>query len=163
VTTAKIRSHFHDHSRSFPESIDDVDSALDLLLDEFVIPGFASNRLTFVVEYPASQAALARVKKNRDGIEIALRFEAFLGTNELANGFYELADGAEQLRRFEQDNVRRQSRGQTPMPIDRALIEALNAEFPECSGVAMGLERVFMAVSGAAHIQQVQSFGAHNA
>lgn len=163
IAVSDIKSVFVQSERSFPSSIDDLDDALNLFVDEFIVQEFSSSRLTFLVDYPASQAALARVTKNADGCEVAERFEAFIGSVELANGFHELSDAAEQRVRFDKDNLLRASRTQTVMPVDDHLISALDAGFPDCAGVALGLDRLCMVVAGATHINQVQSFGGHNA
>lgn len=130
---------------------------LDWLLVECVAPAFAKDEFTFLYHYPASQAALARLDEKDP--RVANRFELFYGELELANGFYELTDAQQQLQRFEQENAVRKLRGQQIMPIDHALIAALGAGLPDCSGVAIGLDRLLMVLTENEKIQRVISFG----
>ncbi len=118
------------------------DTWLDLVLSSRVAPQFAEDRLTLLRHYPASQAALARLcpANNR----VADRFEVFLGSMELANGYVELTDVAEQRRRIDEECERRNKLGHPALPIDHNLIAALEAGLPECAGVALGFERLQM-------------------
>ncbi len=118
------------------------DAALDLLLTALVEPGIAPLGAVFVTDYPASQAALARLRPDRPAL--AERFELYVDGIELANGFTELADAAEQRRRFEADNRMRQARGLAPVPFDEALLAALEHGLPDCAGVALGFDRLLM-------------------
>ncbi len=132
------------------------DGWLDLLLSHCLEPGLGRNQLTFVYDYPPSQAALAR---RREGpTTVAERFELYLDGLELANGFQELTDAAEQRGRFERDLRARAAAGQPVPPIDQAFLAALAAGLPEASGVALGLERLLMRGLGLSHIDQVLSF-----
>ena len=97
---------------------------------------------------------LARVAE-RDGVPVAERFELYLGALELANGYHELADGAEQRARFERDHAVRGSRGDALPAIDDALLDALDAGFPDCAGVALGVDRLMMAMLGTGRIADV--------
>ncbi len=135
---------------------DDKDMWLDWLMLVKVAPSFDKQAFTFLYDYPASQASLARLDK--DDLRKANRFELFYGELELANGFYELTDATEQAQRFENDNLIRQQRQQKIMPIDYKLLAALNAGLPDCSGVAIGIDRLLMLVSDAGHIKNVMSF-----
>jgi lysyl-tRNA synthetase class 2 len=137
------------------------DDCLDLLLSTVVAPRLGAGRLTFVYEFPASQAALARVKPG-DPL-VAERFELFLDGVELANGFHELADSAEQRRRFERDLDWRRTHGLDQPPIDGHLLEALAQGMPDCSGVALGFDRLVMRAAGARHIDEVIAFPAERA
>ena len=134
----------------------DRDMRLDYLFATEVQPRFPADHLTVVHGYPASQAALARL--NPDDERIAERFEVFWGSVELANGYRELTCADEQRQRFKQDNVRRKLLGRPPMPIDKNLLAALNTGLPECCGVALGLERLLLMISGSEHIDQVIPF-----
>lgn len=133
---------------------EDRDACLDLIMSTLVIPRLGHDGLTFVYDYPASQAALARI----DG-PVAARFEAFLDGLELTNGFHELGDAAEQRRRFEQDRARRVATGLPIAPLDEALLAALAHGLPECAGVALGFDRLVMCAVGARHIDEVLAFG----
>lgn len=135
----------------------DRDLWLDVLLSHVVEPWLGSRGLCFVYDYPASQAALARTAL-RDGIEVAERFELYVDGVELANGYHELTDPAEQRRRFERDNRRRQQCGAAPRSIDERLLAALAAGLPDCAGVALGVDRLLMLASGESDIRRVLSF-----
>lgn len=131
----------------------DRDACLDLIMATIVGPALGHERLTFVYDYPASQAALAKIRG-----QVASRFEAYLYGVELANGFHELADAAEQRARFEHDLQERARRGLPTHPIDERFLAALEHGLPECSGVALGFDRLVMCASGATHIDQVLAF-----
>ncbi len=132
------------------------DACLDLLFSLRVQPELEKSRAVFVSHYPASQAALAQIDANDP--RQALRFECFVDGMELANGYQELTDAAEQARRFAADINTRKQRGLPPVPMDRQLLSALETGLPECSGVALGLDRLLMLVTGASHIQDVLWF-----
>ena len=132
------------------------DDWLDWLFATKVAPGLAKDRLTVVRHYPASQAALARLCP--DDARVADRFEVFYGDVELANGYVELTDAAEQRRRIEEDNEERKRRGRTIRPVDEALLAALEAGLPQCAGVAMGLERLQMVLDNTDDIHDVVTF-----
>lgn len=129
------------------------DACLDLIMSTLVGPHLGRERLTFIHDYPASQAALARVRGR-----VASRFEAYLDGIELANGFHELTDVKEQRNRFEADNADRQQRGLPVMPIDEHFVAALDHGLPECAGVALGFDRLVMCASDAKHIDEVIAF-----
>jgi len=133
------------------------DMWLDWLMTQAIAPAFSKQEFTFLYDYPASQAALARIGTDNPGI--AHRFEIFAGELELGNGFYELIDAQEQGRRFDNENLRRQRQGQEEIPVDKNLLAALEHGLPECSGVAIGLDRLLMVLLGKAHITEVVSFG----
>lgn len=135
---------------------DDRDGWLDRLLTGVVAPRFAPDRLTFLYDWPASQAALARIDTHDP--RVAARFEAFWGELELANGFHELADAAEQRARFEAENERRRGEGAEPLPLDEYLLAALAAGLPDCAGVAVGFDRLVMLAAGADTIDAVLPF-----
>lgn len=157
IDSAIIEAYFRDNDRSWPASIgSDTDAALDLLMDEFVLPTLPADRATFITDYPASQAALARLAPDGRSAE---RFELYFGTLELANGFHELSDAAEQRRRFENDLHVRRAQALPAVPIDEHLLQALAEGLPDCAGVALGIERLLMVLSGADHIDDVLAFG----
>ncbi|MCW0392730.1 EF-P lysine aminoacylase EpmA [Xanthomonas sacchari] len=131
------------------------DDWLDLLMTHCLQPAFPADRLTVVHDWPASQCALARV---RDGDPpVAERFELYLGSYELANGYHELNDAAEQRRRFLRDHALRQARGAVLPPLDERLLQALPA-LPDCAGVAVGVDRLLMAMRGTAQIGEVLAY-----
>ncbi len=134
----------------------DRDMRLDYLFATQIQPHFPADRLTVVHGYPASQAALARLDPEDD--RIAERFEVFWGAVELANGYRELTCPETQRRRFDKDNLRRSKLGRPTMPVDENLLAALDAGLPECSGVALGVDRLLMVMHGSDHIDQVAPF-----
>ncbi|KMM76080.1 lysyl-tRNA synthetase [Xanthomonas sp. NCPPB 1128] len=131
------------------------DDWLDLLMTHCLQPAFPADRLTVVHDWPASQCALARI---RDGDPpVAERFELYLGGYELANGYHELNDAAEQRRRFLRDHALRQARGAVLPPLDERLLQAL-PDLPDCAGVAVGVDRLLMAMRGTAQIGEVLAY-----
>ena len=132
------------------------DVALDLLMGALVGPALGAGRITFVHEYPASQAALARTLPGSPAV--AARFEAYVCGLELCNGFHELADAAEQRRRFEADRHARAARRLPLPPVDERLLRALATGFPDCAGVALGLDRVLMLALGCDSLAGVLPF-----
>jgi lysyl-tRNA synthetase class 2 len=131
------------------------DDWLDLLLTHRLQPSFPRDRITLVYDFPATQCALARIRAGDP--PVAERFELFLGPYELANGYHELADAAEQRARFEHDNARRRARGHRELPLDERLLAALPA-MPDCAGVALGVERLLMCMAGTDDIRDVLAF-----
>jgi lysyl-tRNA synthetase class 2 len=135
---------------------DDVDEWLDWIMGALVAPRLPENGLTCVYDFPPSQAALARIR--HDSPPVAERFEVFWGGMELVNGFQELTDVAEQRFRFERDNARRREKGLPVIRLDERFLAAMENGLPESSGVALGLDRLLMAATGAKHIREVVSF-----
>lgn len=133
-----------------------VEVLRDLLLTHLVEPQLGRGRLTALYDYPASQAALARIRPGDP--PVAERFEIYLEGIELANGFHELGNVAEQRTRFERDNTRRRERREPAMPMDERLLAALEAGLPDCAGVALGFDRLVMLAAGAKSIQDVLAF-----
>ncbi|MEA3276333.1 MAG: EF-P lysine aminoacylase EpmA [Pseudomonadota bacterium] len=132
------------------------DGWLDLLLTHRIESGLGRGCLTFVCDYPPSQAALARVRDEPE--PVAERFELYLEGMELANGFQELTDAAEQRRRFSADLGRRAAVGMSGSPPDEAFLAALEAGMPESAGVALGIDRLLMVATGRRHIDEVLAF-----
>lgn len=132
------------------------DDWLDLLFATRIAPGFATDRLTVLRHYPASQAALARLCP--DDRTVADRFEVFRGALELANGYVELTDAGEQQQRIDADNADRRHRGRTTRPVDTKLLAALQSGLPECAGVALGFERLQMLHDATDDIRDVITF-----
>jgi len=137
------------------------DTWLDLLMSHCIEP--ALPKACFVFDYPASQCALARQAQDEWGNKVARRFEVYINGIELANGYHELTDAIEQARRFKADDQSRQAMGKVAMAADIRLIQALEAGLPECSGVALGIERLLMLVSGEKDISKVMAFSHHRA
>jgi lysyl-tRNA synthetase class 2 len=132
------------------------DAWLDLLMSHLIQPRLRDQGMTFVFDYPDTQAALARVRDGRP--PVAERFELFLGDVEVANGFHELTDAQEQRRRFESELSERQRRRLPVGPLDQRLLRALKSGLPDSSGVAVGLDRLLMFFSNARHIREVLAF-----
>jgi len=132
---------------------------LDLLLATWIAPKFNRDTLTVLRHYPADQAALARLCPLDD--RVADRFEIFAGAIELANGFVELTDAAEQRRRFEADVARRRDSGKPVHPVDERFLSALDSGLPACAGVAIGFERLQMIHDRTEDIRDVMTFGFH--
>jgi lysyl-tRNA synthetase class 2 len=136
--------------------IQQTDGWLDLLLTHLIEPHLAQGRMTFLYGYPASQAALAKISS--DSPPVAERFELYLQGMEIANGFHELTDGAEQQRRFQAENQARLAAGVTPVPMDERLLSALQHGLPDCAGVALGIDRLLMVLAGEPRIGSVLAF-----
>jgi lysyl-tRNA synthetase class 2 len=132
------------------------DMLLDLLMGAIVGPTLGRGAPCFVHRYPASQAALARLDPG--DARVALRFELYLQGMELANGFVELTDAAEQRARFEAERRARALRGLEVPLADERLLAALAAGLPECAGVALGFDRALMIACGARDIGAVMPF-----
>lgn len=128
---------------------------LYLLLSHGIEPHLGQQKPLFLYDFPASQAALAKIKPGNP--PVAARFEVYYRGIELANGYHELTDPLEQKRRFDLDNLERQRQGLTVMPDDTLLIAALEQGLPECSGIALGIDRLLMLAAGATSIHEIMS------
>lgn len=136
---------------------EDISTALDLLISQYIEPKLPRG-LVFIFDYPACQSALARVIEDEAGQRVAKRFEAFLNGMELANGYWELQDAKEQRLRFIADNEQRIKSGLPPVGLDERLLAAMEAGLPDCAGVALGVDRLLLQLSGAKSIAEVLSF-----
>lgn len=128
------------------------DDCLDLIRTHWLEALLPSGQLSYIFDFPASQAALAQL--NNDG-KTARRFELFVGGFELANGYFELTDATEQTRRFSRDCALRAERGLPAVKMDQDLLDALHSGLPSCAGVAVGLERLLMLLLGVRDISKV--------
>ncbi|MEZ6063224.1 MAG: EF-P lysine aminoacylase EpmA [Planctomycetaceae bacterium] len=135
---------------------DDRDDLLNLLLAEYVEPKLGSDSPLFLTDYPASQAALAELSDTDH--RVAKRFELYVGGIELCNGYQELTDVAELRKRDETQNASRTCHGVSPLPGAARLMNAMRYGLPNCSGVALGFDRLVMAATGAASIRDVIPF-----
>ena len=131
------------------------DDWLDLLMTHCIQPHFSDDTLTVVHDWPASQAALARIRPGTP--PLAERFELYLGAVELANGYHELNDADEQRARFVRDHAVRSARGTVLPALDERLLAALPA-LPDCAGVAVGVDRLLMAMNRTPRIADVLAF-----
>jgi len=134
---------------------------LDLLISLVIQPALPEECLTFVYDFPADQAALARIRPGRP--PKAERFELYLGRTELANGYQELTDAIEQQRRFAAENTQREKRCEATCETDHHLVAALEHGLPECAGVALGVDRLLMNLCDAETISDVTAFPYSNA
>ena len=139
----------------------DYDGWLDMVAGDMVYPALGKGRLTFIYNYPASQAALARLWPGDP--PVAERFEAFIDGVELVNGFHELADPKEQRRRFQADRTYRGQHGLMDVPYDEHLLSALSQGLPDCAGVALGVDRLVMIAARARSLEEVIAFPADRA
>jgi lysyl-tRNA synthetase class 2 len=146
-----------EHLASVPDGLpaDKIDPWLHLLLTHWLEPRLPQGAV-FVHDFPVSQASLARVRAQP--LPVAERFELYVHGVELANGFHELADAEEQLRRFSRDNHIRQVCGQRVMPVDALLLAALEHGLPDTSGVALGFDRLVMLAAGLVDIDRAMPF-----
>lgn len=131
------------------------DDWLDLLVTHRLQPALPPDVITIVYDFPATQCSLARIRAGHP--PLAERFELYLGRQELANGYHELNDAAEQRARFMHDNARRAARGQRELPLDENLLAVLD-RLPDCAGVALGIERLLMHLLGTDDIRDVLAF-----
>lgn len=136
---------------------DTKDDVLMLLLSESIEPKIGFDRPCFIYDFPASQAALSKIKNN-----IGERFEVYVNGIELANGFHELQNAEEQRKRFIHDNEKRKQLNKSVMPIDENLLNALEYGLPACAGVALGVDRLIMLALQKEKLQEVLSFNISN-
>jgi len=134
----------------------DRDTCLDLLLVHCVEPNLGTDRPTILYDYPASQAALARVRD--DDPPVAERFELYAHGVELANGYHELLDADELLRRNKAVNEQRVADGKLQLPEKSRLLAAMDHGLPACTGVALGFDRLVMVAAVATSIANVMAF-----
>lgn len=130
----------------------------DYLMVFLVEPTLASNGPEFILDYPPSQAALAQTYVDAEGYTWARRFELFVNQVELCNGYTELTDAVEQRRRFNADLEIRRAMNKPLPPLDERFLAALESGMPACSGVALGLDRLFMLALGKEEIADVILF-----
>jgi elongation factor P--(R)-beta-lysine ligase len=152
-----------------PDSLrsDDRDGWLDWILVEQVQPHLGEERPAIVYDYPASQAALARVREtggaspgseSQATVAVAERFELFVSGIELANGYHELVDPGVLRERNRANNAARVADGKAALPEDSRLLSAMDSGLPQAAGVALGFDRLVMLVAGAERIDQVVAF-----
>lgn len=147
------------HGIEPPASLDphgEEDAWRDLLLTHIIEPQLGQGQLSFLYDYPASQASLARVRA--DNPPLAERFELYLSGIELANGFHELADSEEQRARFQHQVQTRTAVGQPRVPTDEKLLQALKHGLPACAGVALGFDRLVMLAAGLKSVHETLAF-----
>jgi len=136
--------------------INEIDTWLTILMTHCIEPELGKNQPCFIYDFPASQAALARIEPGEP--PVAARFEVYYQGIELANGFYELQDVNEQRKRFENNLLERKQAGLPLLKIDELFLAALHHGLPDCAGVALGIDRLIMLSTKSEHIAQVLSF-----
>jgi lysyl-tRNA synthetase class 2 len=153
---SELKTCYEEKTKHSVPDIAERQALLDLLMSTIVEPQFPARRITFVTEYPAAQASLARL--NSQNPLVAERFEVFAGGLELGNGFHELSDATEQRERMQQELAYRKAHQLDEVQLDERLLAALEHGLPECSGVAMGVDRLCMLALDKPSIEQVISF-----
>lgn len=152
------------HQKIDPELTDiDRNDCLDLLFSHVIAPKLSSENACilsgfFVYDYPVTMSAGAQIRQNENGEEVASRFELFVNGLELANGYHELLDAEEQLERFQAEQRKRKDKGYPIYPFDHRLVDALSHGLPDCSGVALGIDRLLMLMMKTDHIADVLAF-----
>lgn len=137
------------------------DTLLQFLFSELVEPQIGQEKPVAVYHFPSTQAALAQISS--EDHRVAERFEFYYKGVELANGFHELSDVNELVRRFEQDNAQREKMGLPKLALDERFLEAIKSGIPNCSGVALGVDRLLMLALGVENINEIISFGINRA
>lgn len=130
---------------------------LDLLLTHCVEPHLGKDIPVFLYDFPMTQAALAKIRHDENP-SVASRFEVYFKGIELANGFHELQDAAEQAKRFANDLITRSEIGLNEVPIDENFLAALKHGLPDCAGVALGVDRLVMLATQNKSVSEVISF-----
>ncbi len=160
IDSEALQSLAHEKVSIRGDELNDTDY-LQLLMSHVIEPLLPCQ--CFVYNYPASQAALATIEENAEGVSVARRFELYCSGMELANGYAELADAEEQRSRFRQDQERRLELGLESVAEDKRLLQALEHGLPQCAGVALGIDRLLMVLTGAESIDRVLSFPTNKA
>lgn len=135
---------------------DDRDNWLQLLMTHVVEPRLDKAKITVIYDYPLAQAALAKIRYTDQ--PVAERFEVYVNGLELANGYHELTDFAEQQRRFKQDAEQRSLLKRGAVTPDEYYLAALKHGLPDCSGVALGVDRLVMLALNCKEIAEIYSF-----
>jgi lysyl-tRNA synthetase class 2 len=135
---------------------DDRDGLLNLLLAELVEPHLGKEHPQFLLDYPASQAALARIRSGNP--PVAERFELYIEGIEICNGYHELTDPEELRTRMQTQAAIRDREGLRSLPNHNRLLEAMQAGLPPCAGVALGVDRLLMSALGAESIGEITAF-----
>lgn len=158
VTVHELQSCIKDHNLKIHGNFANKDILLQLLMASFIEPNLGTELPFFIYDYPASQAALAKIHEGQ--IPVAERFEVYFHGIELANGFHELNDPVEQRVRFEQDLKERCALGLPEIPLDEEFLECLS-NMPDCSGVALGVDRLLMLAANANALSEVMNNFTH--
>ena len=156
ATADELRSICDDRRIVYPDTnwADSTDDWLDLLFAEVVQPALES---VIIYDFPASQSQLAEIRQDGEQA-VSERFELFLRGQEIANGYHEVRNAAELRQRFRRSRERRLTRGLSWLPIDSRLLNVMELGFPQCSGTALGLDRLLMVMLDADTIDDVLTF-----
>lgn len=152
--TNELKSMAQQHGLS--STIEERSVLLDFIFSDKITSTLGDTRPLFVYDYPACQSALAKLSNTTP--KVAERFELFINGMEIANGFHELTDADEQLARFEQDLTLRKKENRPDLPIDHLFLDALKQGLPDCAGVAVGIDRLLMVMTGINDICEVLGF-----
>ena len=152
--TNELKSMAQQHGLS--TTIEERSVLLDFIFSDKISSTLGDTRPLFVYDYPACQSALAKLSNTTP--KVAERFELFINGMEIANGFHELTDADEQLARFEQDLTLRKKENRPDLPIDHLFLDALKQGLPDCAGVAVGIDRLLMVMTGINDICEVLGF-----
>jgi lysyl-tRNA synthetase class 2 len=133
----------------------DRDTLLQLLVSFLIEPQLGQSELFVLSHFPATQAALSRTTHLPNGEQVACRFEVYYRGIELANGYHELTDAAEQRRRLEASNQARLMAGKETLKVDELFLEALASGIPDCCGVAVGFDRLLMLKHGENNLKNI--------
>jgi lysyl-tRNA synthetase class 2 len=155
ATIDELQSIVKKHAIPFDHTME-KNGWLDLLFTHCIEPHLGKDRPFFMYDFPASQAALAKIRLENP--PVASRFEVYFKGVELANGFHELQDATEQRRRFEANQIYRNEYHLPSIPLDENFLSALEHGLPECAGVALGLDRLILLTLNAEKIADVLSF-----
>jgi lysyl-tRNA synthetase class 2 len=156
ATLAELAACARKNKLDVHDDIHDRDTWLQLLMSHCIEPTLGKTRPFFVYDFPASQAALARIQSGNPAV--ASRFEVYVNGIELANGFHELQSADEQRTRFINNQHARKELGLNPMALDEYFLAALSYGLPNCAGVALGVDRLIMLATQSERIADVLSF-----
>jgi lysyl-tRNA synthetase class 2 len=156
ATVEDLRTLCNDRNIVYPDCHwgDSLNDWLDLLFSELVQPTLES---VIVYDFPASQSQLATIRQDGE-YAVSERFELFLKGQEIANGYHETRNAAELRHRFRENRKCRLARGQSWLPINSRLLTVMELGFPQCSGTALGIDRLLMAMLDADTIEDVLTF-----
>jgi len=161
IVELKQALYHHGVHGDWIETETEIDILLQVLFSECIENKIGLEAPCFIYNYPVSQASLA--KESEHDPRVSQRFECYFKGIELANGFNELTDVGEQIKRFELDNERRRSLGKDVKPIDENFVNALEFGLPSCAGVALGIDRLLMLAMEQNSIKEVMNFTIDNA
>jgi elongation factor P--(R)-beta-lysine ligase len=163
AATSALRATVRERGVPCPQGLadDDRDGWLNLLLAELVEPHLGRDRPEFLYDYPASQSALSRIRP--EDPRVCERFELYLRGIELCNGYHELTDAAELRKRIRGESRRRAAQGLSELSEPYRLLSAMEAGLPECTGVALGFDRLVMLAAGKSDLALVLPFAGDRA